>query len=242
MSSNDKLSIDSVISQVLVEEKSQQLASGGQSALVARTSGHSKSNTKDDKRKLKCGYCKKKGHSEDECRKKKADEAGSNSTPDHKGKSGDKEKDEHSANLALISSVHNAPLRLFVAQTHSHIPHMHWILDSGASTQPITVGNGNTVSAVGVGQIVLDTDLELALDCVPCQPRNKNHLRMEQVHLNCRTDNQKPALHTSYSPIAGHIQCSSIARQPNFEGKLPNETNPSTSYSDDSRVLNRPTG
>lgn len=80
MSSNDKLSIDSVISQVLVEEKSQQLASGGQSALVVRTSGHSKSNTKDDKRKLKCGYCKKKGHSEDECRKKKADEAGSNST------------------------------------------------------------------------------------------------------------------------------------------------------------------
>ncbi|KIK19858.1 hypothetical protein PISMIDRAFT_682784 [Pisolithus microcarpus 441] len=37
MSLNDKLSIDSIISQVLVKEKSQQLASGGQSALVART-------------------------------------------------------------------------------------------------------------------------------------------------------------------------------------------------------------
>ncbi|KAI6124007.1 hypothetical protein EDD16DRAFT_1703982 [Pisolithus croceorrhizus] len=96
MSSNDKLSIDSMISQVLIEEKSQQLASSGQSALVACTSGHSKSNMKDDKRKLKCGYCKKKGHSKDECQKKKANEAGSNLTSEHKGKSGDKEKDEHS--------------------------------------------------------------------------------------------------------------------------------------------------
>lgn len=141
-----------------------------------------------------------------------------------------------------ISSVHNAPLRLFIAQTHSHIPRTHWILDSGASTQPITVGNGNTVSAVGVGQIVLDTDLELALDCVPCQPRNKYHLRMGQVQSNCWQDNLEPAMHTLYSPTAANIPCSSILRQPSFEGKPPNETNPSTSYSDDSRVLNRPTG
>jgi hypothetical protein len=64
MSTSDKLTVDSIISQVLVEEKLKR-SPENQSALVARTSDKQKeaSKTKDEKKRPgKCNYCSFKGH------------------------------------------------------------------------------------------------------------------------------------------------------------------------------------
>lgn len=190
---------------------------------------------KDDKKKLKCGYCKKKGHSKDECRRKKAD--------------------EDSANVAQISSVHNAPLRLFIAHTHSHIPSTHWIIDSGASSQPITVGNGNTLLAAAVGQIVLDTDLgnkregRVILHDVYYVPDLTSNLlsivRLARQGIRTTFNQNKCRLtagQETYSLPSTHMQYSSMARQPDHKGTPHIETDPSTSYLDDRHMLNWPFG
>ena len=67
MFTEDKLLPDSVISQILIEEKSQK--NPAQMALVAhRGKGKGKEKSKkDNKSKKKCSYCKKKGHLKEEC-------------------------------------------------------------------------------------------------------------------------------------------------------------------------------
>lgn len=91
MSSGDRLTVESVIAQVLVEEKARKGPS--QTALAAKTTQP----------------CKKSGHTEDECWKKKADKA-------TKGmESGNKER----------------PLRLFVAKRSKASLSTHeWIIDT----------------------------------------------------------------------------------------------------------------
>jgi len=61
---------DSVIAQVLIEEKSRNNPTA-QTALLAH-GGKGKGKDKGDKGKKKCAYCKKKGQVKDECRRLKA--------------------------------------------------------------------------------------------------------------------------------------------------------------------------
>ena len=138
MSTSDKLSIDTVIAQVLVEEKSRQ-TSNGQSALVAK--GPNKSKNKDSKSKdpkskktnqKKCSYCKRTGHDEKECWKRKAEEADKSKAAGEKEKP--KEKTDLSAKVAHMSSDQESPLQLFVArETQKGVHTSNWIVDSGAS-------------------------------------------------------------------------------------------------------------
>ena len=72
MSTEDKLLPDSVIAQVLIEEKSHKNPTA-QTALLAH-GGKGKGKDKGDKGKKKCAYCKKKGHVKDKCRHLKASE------------------------------------------------------------------------------------------------------------------------------------------------------------------------
>jgi hypothetical protein len=134
MSTSDKLSIDTVIAQVLVEEKSQ-LTSNSQSALVARGSNN-ESKHKDKKKKEKCTYCSYSGHKEEDCRKKKkdADEDAKSSADSTNG------KPHHSAKVARFT--HNrseSPIQLFLAcraarEHGKEVPtSSNWIIDSGAS-------------------------------------------------------------------------------------------------------------
>jgi hypothetical protein len=66
MSTEDKLLPDSVISQILIEEKSRK--NPAQTALLAHRGKGQGKDQKGDKSKKKCSYCKKKGHVKEECR------------------------------------------------------------------------------------------------------------------------------------------------------------------------------
>ena len=65
MSSEDKLSPDSVTAQVLIEEKSQK--NPAQIALLTHGKKGKGKDQKGEKKKKKCTYCKKKGHLEKYC-------------------------------------------------------------------------------------------------------------------------------------------------------------------------------
>jgi len=97
------LSTDIVITYVLTEEKNTKLGSS-QVALIAHTKGKEKPQSSkpsdEDKKKIKWGYCKKKGHIKSECRKLKADQAVK------EGKSGEK-KDSgcHKLHSAISSPI-----------------------------------------------------------------------------------------------------------------------------------------
>ncbi|KIK12904.1 hypothetical protein PISMIDRAFT_18377 [Pisolithus microcarpus 441] len=133
MSTDDKLSVDAVISQVLIEEKSQK-ATTGQSALTEKMSGQQRK-AKDEKRKLKCTYCKKTGHIEEDCRRKKADEAAKTTASDEKNKANEKDKGELNAKVAHMSSDNTTYLQLFLANTLDMALDKHWIVDSGATSE-----------------------------------------------------------------------------------------------------------
>jgi hypothetical protein len=131
MSTSDKLSIDSVISQVLIEEKSRK-ASSSQSALFAKGPGQqkAKSESKDKKKQKKCNYCSKLYHVEKDCRKKKADEAAKGGADKEKPK---EPKADLSAKVAHTSQD-QSPIQLFAAYAQEKgINPSHWIVDSGAS-------------------------------------------------------------------------------------------------------------
>ena len=79
MAEDDKLTMDMVINQVLIEERLKKLP--GQTALSAKATsqvkgkGKAKSGKKGQKKKGTCTYCSKDGHMEDICYKKKCDAA-----------------------------------------------------------------------------------------------------------------------------------------------------------------------
>lgn len=94
MASNDKLETDSVMAQILTEEKSRR-DSNSVMALIAKTNGKAKGK-KDAKKGKKCDHCKKKGHVKAECRKLKAE-----------NEAKEKEKPpELTAKIATISDSH----------------------------------------------------------------------------------------------------------------------------------------
>jgi hypothetical protein len=175
MSTSDKLSIDTVIAQVLVEEKSR-LTSNSQSALVARGPNNgSKHKDKKKKKKERCTYCSFPGHKEEDCRKKKKDteedaKSSAESTND---------KPHHSAKVARSTRNSETPIQLFLACHAAHecrkeVPtSSNWIVDSGASvnmtcqreiltlycplTPPkrIVIGDGRSLNAIGIGRTKL---------------------------------------------------------------------------------------
>ena len=116
MSSEDKLSPDTVVAQVLIEEKSRN-NSTVQTALIAHMGRKGKGSGKDGKdgNKLKkCSYCKKKGHVKDECRKLKAH---LESKPSD-SKSTKKKEGNLTAKVASVNDKMDQPktVRLFVAE------------------------------------------------------------------------------------------------------------------------------
>ena len=134
MSIQDRLSPDSVIAQVLIEEKSQR--NPVQTALLAHEKKGKEKNKKGDKEKKKCTYCKKTGHFEKDCQKKKADE-NKNNKPSTSNNSEKKEGDL-TAKVATMaeSSSNSKPLQLFVANSFTERSGLicKWIIDSCASS------------------------------------------------------------------------------------------------------------
>ena len=114
MSTEDKILPDSVIAQVLIEEKSCKNTTA-QTALLAHSGkGKGKEQEKGDKEKKKCSYCKKKGHIRDECRHLKAAK-----NKEHKMSTSEKEKKdgELTAKVATIPEqpAESESLHLFIA-------------------------------------------------------------------------------------------------------------------------------
>ncbi|THG98315.1 hypothetical protein EW026_g3858 [Hermanssonia centrifuga] len=136
MSTDDKLTTDSIINAILTEEKSRQ--DGSATALLARAGNvKSKSKTKqNEKKKKRCDYCKKLGHIKDKCRKLKSDEA---SKEDH-----GKGKGKLTTKIASTRSDDDEFLQLFMAQALAKRKDMSskWF-----------------IKAVGVGKIHLALDL-----------------------------------------------------------------------------------
>ena len=180
MSSGDRLTVESVIAQVLVEEKAQKGPS--QMALAAKTTQpKGKSKMKDGKKKKqkKCNYapCKKSGHTKDECWKKKADEATKGTESGNKERPKEKERAELAAQFTQVD-LNDSPLHLFVAKrSKASLSTCKWIIDLGASAhmscqwnwfktyhplsppQRVVIGNGNNILAIGIGCIGLNLDV-----------------------------------------------------------------------------------
>ena len=182
MATDDKLTMDMVINQVLIEERSRK--SLGQTALSAKATsqtkgkGKAKSGKKGQKKKGTCTYCLKDGHMEDVCYKKKRDIAAKDGTDKSKEKPKE-EKTELAARVAQVDGNSPLPLHLFVAQNQTDkATACDWIIDSGASAhmscqrkwfttycqlvpfQSVTVGNGMSIPAVGIGRIHVNLKLD----------------------------------------------------------------------------------
>ena len=184
MATDDKLTMDMIIKQVLIEERSWK--SPGQMALSAKVTsqtkgkGKAKSGKKSQKKKEKgtCTYCSKEGHMEDVCFKKKHDIAAKDGMDKSKEKPKE-EKTELAAHVAQVDRNSPPPLHLFVARNQTDKATAHdWIIDSGASAhmtcqskwfmtyrqlvppQSITIGNGTSIPAVGIGCIHINLKLD----------------------------------------------------------------------------------
>lgn len=146
MSTDDKLTTDKVIAQILTEERARREA-GRQHAYAAKLSGNApppKSKGKKSKKAAAtsgptCTYCKKPNHTEDVCRKKKRDQEVKVA---EKAKGKDENKDEKgqsdlTAKVAHVrpSSPVNETIQLFVAETLAQRSTSlnKWLVDSGAS-------------------------------------------------------------------------------------------------------------
>ena len=105
MAANDKLTMDAVINQVLIEEKSRKVSST-HSTLAAKTTGRSKQKgrgkvSKEEKGKRSCTYCSKSGHTEDECWAKKAAEHSKEKDDMSKEQADEKELAAHVTKMVL---------------------------------------------------------------------------------------------------------------------------------------------
>ena len=117
MAADDKLTMDAVINQVLIEEKLRNMSST-HSALAAKTAGRSKQTgkgkvNKEEKEKKSCTYCLKSGHTEDECWAKRAAERTKEKDDALKEETDEKEL---AARVATMGSTHLPPLHLFMAR------------------------------------------------------------------------------------------------------------------------------
>jgi len=136
MSSSDRLTTETIIVQVLVEERQRQ-ANNSQSALIAKGPAQKNKLQHKDKKKSreKCAYCQIPGHAEKDCQKKKAaEEAAKSGKQNKKDKEKAKEKPDLSAKAAHATSSDDMTLQLFVAHEHlTSTTQYDWIVDFGAS-------------------------------------------------------------------------------------------------------------
>ena len=174
MSTEDKLLPDSIISQILIEEKSRK--NPAQTALLAH--GGKGKDQRGDKSKEKCSYCKKKGHVKEECRRLKSTE----NKPSTSNSSEKEKKDgDLTAKVAIMGepSSNSESLCLFVTNALAERSGllMKWIIDSGASSpmsshcnwfhmyrdisplKKVWLGNDRYLLATGIGQLHLEMDL-----------------------------------------------------------------------------------
>ena len=186
MSTDDKLTTDKIIAQILTEERARH-ESGKQHALAARLSGNapptkSKGKPKSKKSGPTCTYCKKPNHVEDVCQKKRDQEMKSGD----KTRGKDEKQDEKGQTELVVKVAHVRPaspasetIQLFVAETlaQRNAGLNNWLVDSGASStmssrrdwfinyqklsSPVRVwlGDERYILAVGIGQIQLDMDI-----------------------------------------------------------------------------------
>ena len=116
MAANDRLTMDAVINQVLIEEKSRKVSST-HSALAAKMMGRSKQKgkgkvSKEDKEKKSCIYCSKSGHTKDECWAKRAAEHSKEKDNALKEQADERELAAH---VTTTGSTHLPLLHLFMA-------------------------------------------------------------------------------------------------------------------------------
>jgi Reverse transcriptase (RNA-dependent DNA polymerase)/gag-polypeptide of LTR copia-type/GAG-pre-integrase domain len=180
MSTEDKLLPDSVISQILIEEKSRK--NPAQTALLAHGGKGKGKDQKGDKSKKKCSYCKKKGHVKEECRRLKSAE-NKDQKPSASNSSEKEKKDgELTAKVAVMMgepSSNSESLCLFVANALTERSGLltKWIIDSGASSpmsshrdwfhmyrdisppKKVWLGDNRYILATGIGQLHLEMDL-----------------------------------------------------------------------------------
>ena len=134
MAANNKLTMDAVINQVLIEEKSRKV-SLAHSALTAKMAGQSKQKgkekvNKEDKEKKSCTYCSKSGHTKDKCWAKRAAECTKEKDDALKEETDEKEL---AACVTTMGSTHLPPLHLFMAW-HISAPTQR-VVSSTMSTQ-----------------------------------------------------------------------------------------------------------
>lgn len=172
------LTTDTVISQVLNEEKSRRERSNTQSAFFAKTSDKKGASSKSTKGKSsprpgngkKCAHCKKNGHVKDECRKLKAEQAAAATGKDTREKgAGDL------AAKTVVVRDGDETIRLYVADALSsqRDTQTRWIVDSGASApmcsqrewfvtyapleapKRVWLGDERFILATGIGSVAL---------------------------------------------------------------------------------------
>jgi hypothetical protein len=185
MSTEDKILPDSVIAQVLIEEKSRKNATAQMALLAHSGKGKGKEREKGDKDK-KCAYCKRKGHIRDECRRLKAAENKETKTSNTSEK--EKKDGELTAKVATIAEqpAESESLHLFVANalTQQASLLIKWIIDSGASSpmssqrnwfhmyrditppKKVWLGDERYILATGIGQLHLEMDLGGGKKCL----------------------------------------------------------------------------
>ena len=188
MATNNKLTMDAVINQVLIEEKSRKV-SLAHSALTAKMAGRSKQKgkekvNKEDKGKKSCTYCSKSGHTEDKCWAKRAAECTKEKDDALKEETNEKELE---ACVTTMGSTHLPPLHLFMAW-HISAPTQR-VVSSTMSTQTMccerdlfdshppllfsrlaTPGNGKTIPVQDAGDTPKWVPIPLiASNHVPCK-------------------------------------------------------------------------
>ena len=182
MATDDKLTMDMVINQVLIEERSKK--SPGKTALSMKAmsqmkgKGKVKSGKKGQKKKGTCTYCLKDSHAEDICYKKKHDIAAKDGTDKLKEKPKE-EKTKLAAHVTQVDGHSPPPLHLFMARNLADkTTTRDWIIDLGMSAhmscqhkwfttfrqlvppQSVTVGNGMSIPTVGIGRVSIDLKLD----------------------------------------------------------------------------------
>ena len=177
----DQLTTDSVVTQVLTEERSRQNPNTSQVALLARTAkgkaAPQKSfGKKDDKRSsIQCNHCKKKGHIKSECRKLKAELAAKPDSSKGNTPSGGKEPDLSAKVVAVGKDDEDFDIRLFIANgiaKRSNLLHK-WVVDSGCTShmssnrrwfvtfrelstpRRVWLGDDSYILATGIGRIFI---------------------------------------------------------------------------------------
>ena len=176
MRDENTLTMDFVIRQILMDEKSREatphvaLIGDHKGKKPAHQSLYQKNDDDAKKKEFKYHYCKRKGHFKSECRKLKVDLASNNKSESKKGP-----KDE---NAKLAARTQETVINLFMAREGILDLAEEWIIDSGATSPmtarkdwminytpfqtaiPIGLGDNRTIKAVRSGSVRIMMDID----------------------------------------------------------------------------------